>query len=87
MDGQGKEREYHVQWQEFFTGHVVGKKNSKVTAHISEEDFTARINTDEKEYNIEAPSIKGKPKHSEEGLPPDFRIYKCIIPVVFLNII
>lgn len=25
MDGQGKEREYHVQWQEFFTGHVVGE--------------------------------------------------------------
>ncbi|XP_060090041.1 disintegrin and metalloproteinase domain-containing protein 17 [Heteronotia binoei] len=53
MDGQGKEREYHVQWQEFFRGHVVGKKNSKVIAHISEEDFTARINTDAKEYNIE----------------------------------
>uniref|UniRef100_A0ACB8GF20 Disintegrin and metalloproteinase domain-containing protein 17 n=1 Tax=Sphaerodactylus townsendi TaxID=933632 RepID=A0ACB8GF20_9SAUR len=53
VDGQGKEREYHVQWQEFFTGHVVGKRHSKVIAHISEDDFTARINTDEKEYNVE----------------------------------
>ena len=24
VDGEGKEKEYHVQWQDFFTGHVVG---------------------------------------------------------------
>ncbi|XP_066468193.1 disintegrin and metalloproteinase domain-containing protein 17 [Tiliqua scincoides] len=53
VDGQGKEKEYHVQWQEFFTGHIVGKSNSKVIAHIGEEDFTVRINTAEEEYNIE----------------------------------
>ncbi|KAJ6654056.1 hypothetical protein lerEdw1_007482 [Lerista edwardsae] len=53
VDGQGKEKEYNVQWQEFFTGHVVGKSDSKVIAHIGEEDFTVRINTAEEEYNIE----------------------------------
>lgn len=25
VDGKGNEREYHVQWQEFFRGHVVGE--------------------------------------------------------------
>lgn len=24
VDGEGKEKEYRVQWQDFFTGHVVG---------------------------------------------------------------
>ncbi|NXE21469.1 ADA17 protein, partial [Ardeotis kori] len=53
VDGEGKEKEYRVQWQEFFTGHVVGEHNSKVVAHIGDEDFTVRINTDGEEYNIE----------------------------------
>ncbi|XP_061478788.1 disintegrin and metalloproteinase domain-containing protein 17 isoform X2 [Rhineura floridana] len=53
VDGQGKEREYQVQWQEFFTGHVVGQSDSRVIAHIGKEDFTVRINTNEEEYNIE----------------------------------
>nr|XP_048701426.1 disintegrin and metalloproteinase domain-containing protein 17 [Caretta caretta] len=53
VDGKGKEKEYHVQWQEFFTGHVVGERNSKVIAHIADEDFTVRINTDGEEYNVE----------------------------------
>ncbi|XP_032069363.1 disintegrin and metalloproteinase domain-containing protein 17 [Thamnophis elegans] len=54
LDGRGNEREYHVQWQEFFTGHIVGQSNSKVIAHIGEDDFTVRINTDdEEEYNVE----------------------------------
>uniref|UniRef100_A0A6J0TXB9 Disintegrin and metalloproteinase domain-containing protein 17 n=1 Tax=Pogona vitticeps TaxID=103695 RepID=A0A6J0TXB9_9SAUR len=53
VDGQGKEREYQIKWQEFFTGHVVGQSNSRVLAHIGDEDFTVRINTDEEEYNIE----------------------------------
>ncbi|XP_070589067.1 disintegrin and metalloproteinase domain-containing protein 17 [Erythrolamprus reginae] len=53
LDGQGNEREYHVQWQEFFKGHIVGQSNSKVIAHIGEDDFTVRINTDEEEYNVE----------------------------------
>lgn len=30
-----------------------GQSNSKVTAHIGEDDFTVRINTDEEEYNVE----------------------------------
>lgn len=25
VDGEGKEKEYRVQWQDFFTGHVVGQ--------------------------------------------------------------
>uniref|UniRef100_A0A0K8RYD1 Disintegrin and metalloproteinase domain-containing protein 17 n=1 Tax=Crotalus horridus TaxID=35024 RepID=A0A0K8RYD1_CROHD len=53
LDGQGNERQYHVQWQEFFTGHIVGHSNSKVIAHIGEGDFTVRINTDAEEYNVE----------------------------------
>lgn len=53
VDGEGKEKEHHVKWEEFFTGHVVGRSNSKVIAHIGEEDFTVRINTAEEEYNIE----------------------------------
>ncbi|XP_009874388.1 PREDICTED: disintegrin and metalloproteinase domain-containing protein 17-like, partial [Apaloderma vittatum] len=53
VNGEGKEKEYRVQWQDFFTGHVVGEHNSKVMAHIGDEDFTVRINTDGEEYNIE----------------------------------
>ncbi|XP_009572686.1 PREDICTED: disintegrin and metalloproteinase domain-containing protein 17-like, partial [Fulmarus glacialis] len=53
VNGEGKEKEYRVQWQDFFTGHVVGEHNSKVVAHIGNEDFTVRINTDGEEYNIE----------------------------------
>ncbi|KFZ66957.1 Disintegrin and metalloproteinase domain-containing protein 17, partial [Podiceps cristatus] len=53
VNGEGKEKEYRVQWQDFFTGHVVGEHNSKVVAHIGDEDFTVRINTDGEEYNIE----------------------------------
>ncbi|KAM6139195.1 disintegrin and metalloproteinase domain-containing protein 17 isoform 2-T2 [Phoenicopterus ruber ruber] len=53
VNGEGKEKEYRVQWQDFFTGHVVGEHNSKVVAHIGDKDFTVRINTDGEEYNIE----------------------------------
>ncbi|KAM4680812.1 disintegrin and metalloproteinase domain-containing protein 17 isoform 5-T5 [Amazona ochrocephala] len=53
VDGEGKEKEYRIQWQDFFTGHVVGEHNSKVVAHIGDEDFTVRISTDGEEYNIE----------------------------------
>ncbi|XP_064002407.1 disintegrin and metalloproteinase domain-containing protein 17 isoform X3 [Pogoniulus pusillus] len=53
VDGEGNEQEHPVQWQDFFTGHVVGEHNSKVVAHIGDEDFTVRINTDGEEYNIE----------------------------------
>ncbi|KAG8541515.1 hypothetical protein GDO81_028810, partial [Engystomops pustulosus] len=53
VDGNGKEKEYHVKRSDFFTGHVVGEHNSKVIAHIGDGDFTARIATDGEEYNIE----------------------------------
>ncbi|XP_008115827.1 disintegrin and metalloproteinase domain-containing protein 17 isoform X1 [Anolis carolinensis] len=53
VDGHGKEKKYQIQWQEFFTGHVVGQSNSKVIAHIGDDDVTLRINTNEEEYNIE----------------------------------
>ncbi|XP_067840352.1 disintegrin and metalloproteinase domain-containing protein 17 isoform X2 [Heptranchias perlo] len=53
VDGDGNEKEYPVQWKNFFTGHVIGEPGSKVQAVIDEEDFNARIVTDEGEYNIE----------------------------------
>jgi len=37
----------------FFLAYVIGEHNSKVVAHIGDEDFTVRINTDGEEYNIE----------------------------------
>lgn len=37
----------------FFNLYVKGEHNSKVVAHIGDEDFTVRINTDGEEYNIE----------------------------------
>lgn len=37
----------------FFLAYVKGEHNSKVVAHIGDEDFTVRINTDGEEYNIE----------------------------------
>ncbi|XP_036405756.1 disintegrin and metalloproteinase domain-containing protein 17 [Megalops cyprinoides] len=53
VDGDGQEDSYDVQRQNFFTGHVVGEENSRVQAHIDDNDFTAHILTDEAEYNIE----------------------------------
>ncbi|XP_072912982.1 disintegrin and metalloproteinase domain-containing protein 17 isoform X2 [Hemitrygon akajei] len=53
VDGEGNEEEYHVQWKNFFSGHVIGEPGSKVRALIDEEEFIARIITDEGEYNIE----------------------------------
>ncbi|XP_044519564.1 disintegrin and metalloproteinase domain-containing protein 17 [Gracilinanus agilis] len=52
VDGK-EEQEYPVKWQDFFSGHVVGEHNSRVLAHIGDDDFTVRINTDGAEYNIE----------------------------------
>lgn len=38
----------------FFSNlYIKGEHNSKVVAHIGDEDFTVRINTDGEEYNIE----------------------------------
>ncbi|KAB0365388.1 hypothetical protein FD754_009544 [Muntiacus muntjak] len=52
VDGKD-EREYPVKWQDFFSGHVVGEPDSRVLAHIGDDDITIRINTDGAEYNIE----------------------------------
>ncbi|XP_068011435.1 disintegrin and metalloproteinase domain-containing protein 17 isoform X1 [Melanerpes formicivorus] len=53
VDAEGRERQHPVQWQDFLTGHVVGEHNSRVVAHIGDDDFTVRINTDGEEFNIE----------------------------------
>lgn len=52
VDGK-EESEYSVKWQNFFSGHVVGEPDSRVLAHIGDDDVTVRINTDGAEYNIE----------------------------------
>ncbi|XP_006140894.1 disintegrin and metalloproteinase domain-containing protein 17 isoform X2 [Tupaia chinensis] len=52
VDGKN-ESEYAVKWQDFFSGHVVGEPDSRVLAHIGDDDVTIRINTDGAEYNIE----------------------------------
>ncbi|XP_067240055.1 disintegrin and metalloproteinase domain-containing protein 17 [Chanodichthys erythropterus] len=49
----GTQKMYEVQRENFFTGHVIGEENSRVQAHIGDNDFTAHILTDEAEYNIE----------------------------------
>nr|XP_044993780.1 disintegrin and metalloproteinase domain-containing protein 17 isoform X2 [Jaculus jaculus] len=52
VDGKD-ESEYTVKWQDFFSGHVVGEPDSRVLAHIGDDDVTIRINTDGAEYNVE----------------------------------
>uniref|UniRef100_J3QNB3 A disintegrin and metallopeptidase domain 17 n=1 Tax=Mus musculus TaxID=10090 RepID=J3QNB3_MOUSE len=52
VDGK-EESEYSVKWQNFFSGHVVGEPDSRVLAHIGDDDVTVRINTDGAEYNVE----------------------------------
>uniref|UniRef100_A0A8C2FG79 ADAM metallopeptidase domain 17b n=1 Tax=Cyprinus carpio TaxID=7962 RepID=A0A8C2FG79_CYPCA len=49
----GDQEMYEVQRENFFTGHVIGEENSRVQAHIGDNDFTAHILIDEAEYNIE----------------------------------
>uniref|UniRef100_A0A7N8Y578 ADAM metallopeptidase domain 17 n=1 Tax=Mastacembelus armatus TaxID=205130 RepID=A0A7N8Y578_9TELE len=53
VDKHGKEQNYDVHLQNYFTGHVVGEENSRVQAHIDGEEFSAHILTDEAEYNVE----------------------------------
>ncbi|XP_074547948.1 disintegrin and metalloproteinase domain-containing protein 17a isoform X2 [Halichoeres trimaculatus] len=53
VDKNGREENYDVQLQNYFTGHVVGEENSRVQAHIEGDEFSAHILTDEAEYNIE----------------------------------
>lgn len=49
----GKEEDYDVQLQNYFTGHVVGDEHSRVQAHIDGDEFSAHILTEENEYTIE----------------------------------
>ncbi|KAM9341317.1 LOW QUALITY PROTEIN: disintegrin and metalloproteinase domain-containing protein 17a [Symphorus nematophorus] len=53
VDKHGREKNYDVQLQNYFTGHVVGEENSRVQAHIEGDEFSAHILTDEAEYNVE----------------------------------
>ncbi|XP_072221293.1 disintegrin and metalloproteinase domain-containing protein 17a [Leuresthes tenuis] len=53
VDKHGKEENYDVQLQNYFTGHVVGEENSRVQAHIDGDEFSAHILTDGAEYNVE----------------------------------
>uniref|UniRef100_A0A673C5S1 Disintegrin and metalloproteinase domain-containing protein 17-like n=1 Tax=Sphaeramia orbicularis TaxID=375764 RepID=A0A673C5S1_9TELE len=53
VDKHGREKNYDVQLQNYFNGHVVGEENSRVQAHIDGDEFSAHILTDEAEYNVE----------------------------------
>ncbi|KAF7690358.1 disintegrin and metalloproteinase domain-containing protein 17 [Silurus meridionalis] len=53
VEKDGTHKSYAVHRQNFFTGHVIGEENSRVQAHVDDNDLTARILTDEAEYNIE----------------------------------
>ncbi|XP_049597430.1 disintegrin and metalloproteinase domain-containing protein 17a isoform X2 [Syngnathus scovelli] len=53
VDNLGREENFNVQRQNYFTGHVVGEENSRVQAHIDGDEFSAHILSDEAEYNIE----------------------------------
>ncbi|XP_040925258.1 disintegrin and metalloproteinase domain-containing protein 17a isoform X1 [Betta splendens] len=53
VDEHGREENYDVQLQNYFTGHVVGEENSRVQAHIDGDEFSAHILTDQAEYNVE----------------------------------
>uniref|UniRef100_A0AAX7SF77 ADAM metallopeptidase domain 17 n=1 Tax=Astatotilapia calliptera TaxID=8154 RepID=A0AAX7SF77_ASTCA len=49
----GQESTYPVNRHNYFTGHVIGEENSRVQAHIEDDEFSAHILTDEAEYNVE----------------------------------
>ncbi|XP_059209204.1 disintegrin and metalloproteinase domain-containing protein 17a isoform X2 [Centropristis striata] len=53
VDKHGRKENYDVHLQNYFTGHVVGEENSRVQAHIEGDEFSAHIQTDEAEYNVE----------------------------------
>uniref|UniRef100_A0A8C6SLZ3 ADAM metallopeptidase domain 17a n=1 Tax=Neogobius melanostomus TaxID=47308 RepID=A0A8C6SLZ3_9GOBI len=53
VDKNGKEEDYDVQLQNYFTGHVVGEEHSRVQAHIDGDEFSAHILTEESEYTVE----------------------------------
>ncbi|XP_055015799.1 disintegrin and metalloproteinase domain-containing protein 17 [Boleophthalmus pectinirostris] len=53
VDKNGGEKDYDVQLQNYFTGHVVGEEHSRIQAHIDGDEFSAHILTEESEYTIE----------------------------------
>ncbi|XP_077394647.1 disintegrin and metalloproteinase domain-containing protein 17-like isoform X1 [Festucalex cinctus] len=53
VDQLGREENFNVQRQNYFTGHVVGEENSRVQAHIDGDEFSAHILSDGAEYNVE----------------------------------
>lgn len=53
VNENGKEEDYDVQLQNYFTGHVVGEEHSRVQAHIDGDEFSAHILTEESEYTVE----------------------------------
>ncbi|XP_053192332.1 disintegrin and metalloproteinase domain-containing protein 17a [Scomber japonicus] len=53
VDKHGNEEKFDVPLQNYFTGHVVGEENSRVQAHIDGDEFSAHIQTNEAEYNVE----------------------------------
>lgn len=67
VDGNGQERDYEVNRQNYFTGHVIGEENSRVQAHMDGDEFSARIVTHEAEYNLE-------PLWRFTKAPPDGRV-------------
>ncbi|XP_036942760.1 disintegrin and metalloproteinase domain-containing protein 17 [Acanthopagrus latus] len=67
VDEDGRERNYAINRHNYFTGHVIGEENSRVQAHIDDHEFSARILTNEAEYNIE-------PLWRFTSAPPDGRL-------------
>ncbi|KAM4633073.1 disintegrin and metalloproteinase domain-containing protein 17 [Polymixia lowei] len=67
VDEDGREQAYEVNRQNYFTGHVIGEENSRVQAHIDDNEFSAHILTDEAEFNIE-------PLWRFTSAPPDGRL-------------
>nr|XP_046229609.1 disintegrin and metalloproteinase domain-containing protein 17 [Scatophagus argus] len=64
VDEDGQEQSYSINRHNYFTGHVIGEENSRVQAHIDDHEFSARILTDEAEFNIE-------PLWRFTSMPPD----------------
>ncbi|XP_003977512.1 disintegrin and metalloproteinase domain-containing protein 17 [Takifugu rubripes] len=67
VDQDGQERHYPVNRHNYFTGHVVGEENSRVQAHMDENEFSAHILIDGGEYNVE-------PLWRFTSAPPDGRL-------------
>ncbi|XP_078146033.1 disintegrin and metalloproteinase domain-containing protein 17 [Centroberyx gerrardi] len=63
----GQERRLQLNRHNYFTGHVIGEENSRVQAHIDDNEFSAHILTDEAEYNVE-------PLWRFTSAPPDGRL-------------